>query len=307
MDIEDKIKNMFYDWDAEKTTLLQMQKCQRNWDYEKFDSGNQPLLKEMIKELLWIATNTPSKQHEGYYDVYWTADRELIQELSRYTWGYTHRRNPPATWRNSQSNASIYFVWVGKEPNSQLNANADGTLKSNTDKNRWQNAYCSIGISIGLTMRAAVKMGFHTGANKSHNDINGDDFWPRKLGIMEEVKNGTKEICYGMGIGYPQEGRPRWESDEDEIMIGAANGSKITTIGQKVHPRKGLEMRKAKIVKLSEHGGGKMEDPYGNIHEIPTKAEFKINSFRQRGIEIKEIIKNRTKTFGNRGVEIKKK
>ena len=37
MDIEDKIKNMFYDWDSEKTTLLQKQKCQRNWDYDKFD------------------------------------------------------------------------------------------------------------------------------------------------------------------------------------------------------------------------------------------------------------------------------
>ena len=106
---------------------------------------------------------------------------------------------------------------------------------------------------------------------------------------MEEVKNGTKEICYGMGIGYPQKGRPRWESDEDEIMIGAANGSKITTTGQETHPRTGKEMRKAKIVKLSEHGGKIMRDPYGNIHEIPKKAEFKINSFRQRGIEIKEI------------------
>ncbi len=88
-------------------------------------------------------------------------------------------------------------------------------------------------------MRAAVKMGFHTGANKSHNDMNGDDFWPKRLGIMEEVKNGTKEICYGLGIGYPQEGRPRWESDEDEILIGAANGSKITTTGQETHPRTG--------------------------------------------------------------------
>jgi len=288
MDIEDKIRNMFYDWDTEKTILRQMQKCQRNWDYQKWDM-KKPIFQECINELLWVATNTPTKQHEGYYDVYWTADRKLIQEISRYTWGYTHRRNPPATWRNSQANASLYIVWVGKEPNSQLNSNADGTLKPNSDPNRWQNAYCSIGISIGLTMRAAVKMGFHTGANKSHNDMNGDDFWPKRLGIMEEVKNGTKNICYGLGVGYPQKDKPRWESDEDEIMIGAANGSKITTTGQEKHPRTGKDMRKAKIVKLSEHGGKYVSDPYGKAHLIPTKAEFKINSNRQRGIEIKEI------------------
>jgi nitroreductase len=138
---------------------------------------NEELRTQIVNELLWVATNAPSKQHEGYYDVYYTADRKVIEEISRYTWGYTHRRNPPATWRNSQANASVYFLFVAKEPNSQLNCNADGTLKVNSDKNRWQNAYCSIGIAIGLTMRAASKMGFETGCNKSHNDLNGDDFW----------------------------------------------------------------------------------------------------------------------------------
>jgi hypothetical protein len=181
------------------------------------------------------------------------------------------------------------MLWVAKEPNSQLNCNADGTLKSNTDKNRWQNAYCSIGISIALTMRAAAKMGFATGCNKSHNDMNGDDYWPKKLGIFDDVVAGTKEICYGLGVGYPQEGRPRWESDEEELLIGAGNGSKITTTGQEKHPRTGKKMRKAKIVNLKTHGGKQVEDPHGNIHNIPEKAEFKINSIRERKIKITEI------------------
>jgi hypothetical protein len=243
----------------------------------------------MVDELLYIAQNSPSKQHEGYYDVYYSTDRKTIEEMSKYTWGYTHRRNPPATWRNSQSNASAYILWVAKEPNSQLNCNADGTLKSNTDKNRWQNAYCSIGISIGLTMRAAAKMGFDTGCNKSHNDLNGDDYWPKKLGILDDIKAGTKEICYGLGIGYGKKDRERWESDETELMIGAGNGSKITTTGQETHPRTGKKMRKAKIVSLKEHGGEKVQDPYGNWHDIPKKAEFKINSFRNRDIKIIKI------------------
>jgi len=292
MDREDRIKHMFYDWDKERKVILDIQKCQRNWDHDKWFKINKELRKEVVDELLWVATNAPSKQHEGYYDVYYTADRDVIQEISRYTWGYTHRRNPPATWRNSQSNASIYILFVAKEPDSQLNCNADGTLKSNTDKNRWQNAYCSIGIAIGLTMRAAAKMGFQTGCNKSHNDLNGDDFWEKRLGILDDVKAGKKQICYGLGIGYEKEGVERYISDETEIMIGAGNGGRITTTGQEVSPseiKKGKKMRKAKIVSLIEQGGKEVKDPYGNVHNIPKKAEFKINSFRNRNIKITEI------------------
>jgi len=253
MDYEDIIKNMFYDWDNERKILNKIQKCQRNWDYDKWN--DREISPVMLDELLYIAQNSPSKQHEGYYDIYYSDDRKVIQEMSRYTWGYTHRRNPPATWRNSQANASAYILWVAKEPNSNLNCNADGTIKSNTDKNRWQNAYCSIGISIGLTMRAAAKMGLDTGCNKSHNDLDGNDYWEKKLGILDDVIAGKKQICYGMGVGYGREDKERWESDETEIMIGAGNGSKITTTNQETHPRKGLKMRQAKIVSLEEHGG----------------------------------------------------
>ena len=287
MDYEDIIKNMFYDWDNERKILNKIQKCQRNWDYDKWN--DREISPVMLDELLYIAQNSPSKQHEGYYDIYYSDDRKVIQEMSRYTWGYTHRRNPPATWRNSQANASAYILWVAKEPNSNLNCNADGTIKSNTDKNRWQNAYCSIGISIGLTMRAAATMGLDTGCNQSHNDLDGNDYWEKKLGILDDVIAGKKQICYGMGVGYGREDKERWESDETEIMIGAGNGSKITTTNQETHPRKGLKMRQAKIVSLEEHGGESVQDPYGNWQDIPKKAEFKINSFRNRGIEIKKI------------------
>jgi len=287
MDYEEVIKKMFYDWDNERKILNKIQKCQRNWDYDKWNERE--ISPVMLDELLYIAQNSPSKQHEGYYDIYYSDDRNVIEEMSKYTWGYTHRREPPATWRNSQSNASAYILWVAKEPNSHLNCNADGTVKSNTDKNRWQNAYCSIGISIGLTMRAAAKMGLDTGCNKSHNDLDGDDYWPKKLGILDDIKAGTKEICYGMGIGYGREDKERYESDETELMIGAANGSKITTIGQETHPRTGKKMRKAKIVSLTENGGEQVQDPHGNWHDIPKKAEFKINSFRNRDIKIIKI------------------
>ena len=288
---EDKIRKLmglYYDWDSEREILNNIQKCQRNWDYSKFNIKNQ-VHKEMIEELLWVAQNTPTKQHEGYFDIYWTADRNLIQEMSRYTWGNTHRREPPSNWRNSQSNASVYILWIAKEPNSQLNSNADGTLKDNKHHERWLNAYVSIGISMGLTARAAAKMGFATGFNKNHNDLNGDDFWENKLGILNEIKEGTKRITYGLGIGYPQENKERWESDETELMIGAANGSKITLTGQETHPRTNKKMRKAEIIDIRGKENKKIKDLYGNEHIVPEKVEFKINSFRKRGIDIIEI------------------
>ena len=286
MNREERIKRMFYGWDEEKDIIREIQKCQRNWDLTK-----PPIHQELIDYLLWTAQNSPSKQHEGYYDLYWSADRKVLNELSKYTWGTTHTRNPPANWRNSQMNANLYILWVAKEPDTQLNCNANGTLKPNDDLNRWHNAYVSIGISMGLTMRAAAKLGFATGCNKSHNDLNGDDYWLKRLGILEDDMKSpaTKRITYGLGIGYPQKDRPRWESDDTELMIGAANGSKITTTGQEKHPRSGKKMRKAKIVDIKKDAGKIIKDPYGNEHLIPEKAEIKINTIRKRNIKIIEI------------------
>tara|TARA_B100000029_G_C17552224_1_gene950513 strand:+ start:111 stop:965 length:855 start_codon:yes stop_codon:yes gene_type:complete len=283
MDRQTEIKHMFYDWDDEMAIMRKIQKCQRVWDHSK------SIHPEIIDYLLWTSQNAPSKQHEGYYDVYWTADRKVLDELSKYTWGCTHSRNPPSTWRNSQMNANLYILFVAKEPDTQLNCNADGTLKSNTTAARWENAYVSIGIAIGLVMRAAAKLGFATGGNKSHNDMNGDDFWEKRLGILDEVNRGEKQIAYGIGIGYPKRGVERYESDQTELAIGAGNGSNLTTKNLEKHPRTGKKFRKIKIIDIKKDAGKKIKDPYGNWHEIPDRADIKINTMRARNIKAIEI------------------
>ena len=284
MNREERIKHMFYGWDEEKEILREIQQCQRNWDHK-----HQPH-QEAIDYLLWTANNSPSKQHEGYFDLYWTADRKVLDELSKYTWGTTHSRTPPSTWRNSQMNANLYILWVAKEPWTQLNCNADCTLKSNDKAARWENAYVSIGISLGLTMRAAAKMGYKTGANKSHGDMNGDDFWEKRLGILDDVKKGTKKIAYGLGVGRPQEGRPRWESDQTELAIGAGNGSNLATdLSLKKHPWKDKNHRHIKIIDITKDAGKTIKDPYGRDHKIPEKCEIKINTIRERKQNIFEI------------------
>lgn len=288
LQIRQKIKEV-YDRDKEHEILETLKKCQRNWDYKKFSSKSTIQQQQIVYELLYVAQNSPSKQYESYFDIYYTADREVIQEISRYTWGTTHRRTPPANWRNSQSNASIYIVWVAKEPETTLNCNADGTLKNNKHHERWLNAYVSIGLSMGLTARAAAKMGMVIGFNKSHNDLNGDDFWEKRLDIIDEVNAGTKRIAYGLGVGYPQTEKNRWESDETELMIGAANGSKITLTGQDTHPRTGMKMRKAKIVDIKNRSDEIEIDPYGNEHILPEDSSILINTWRDRKIKVTEI------------------
>ena len=187
-------------------------------------------------------------------------------------------------------NANLYILWVAKEPWTQLNCNADGTLKSNDKAARWENAYVSIGISLGLTMRAAAKMGYKTGANKSHGDMNGDDFWEKRLGILDDVKKGTKKIAYGLGVGRPQEGRPRWESDQTELAIGAGNGSNLATdLSLKKHPWKDKNHRHIKIIDITKDAGKTIKDPYGRDHKIPEKCEIKINTIRERKQNIFEI------------------
>ena len=287
---ETKIKRMFYNWDHEMEIIRKMQQCQRNWDY------SQQIHPELIDYLLWHAENAPSKQHEAYYDVYWSADRKIIEEASKYTWGSTHSRNPPSTWRNTQANANMYMLFVAKQPETQLNCNSDGTLKDNAHHARWENSYVSIGIAMGLVMRAAHSLGYVTGCNKSHGDLNGNMYWERLLGIEEEVLAGHKKIAYGIGIGFPQEGRPRWETDDYELAIGSGNGSHLTTLtedDQEWRERRDLpkpwdkRFRKIKIVDIRTTD--KAVDPYGVEHDIPSESSIKINTMRKRNINVKEI------------------
>ena len=120
-----KIKHLFYNWDQEMEVIRM--KCKS----VNVIGTTQRSTARNYRLSIWHCSNSPSKQFEAYYDVYWTADRKVIKEISKYTWGHTHFRTPPATWRNTQANANLYILFVAKEPETQLNCKSDGTLKSN--------------------------------------------------------------------------------------------------------------------------------------------------------------------------------
>ena len=76
-------------------------------------------------------------------------------------------------------------------------------------------------------------------------------------------------------------------SDETELMIGAVMVVRLQQLAQETHPRTGKKMRKAKIVSLIEQGGKKIQGPYGNWHDMPTKAEFKITCLGTEALKLK--------------------
>lgn len=288
--MSERFKKALYGWDDEREVMLNMQRCQRNWNYER------ELPYEVVDYFMWIAKNAPSKQHEAYYDVYYSTDRETIEYLYQFTWGSTESRDPPAMWRNSQANANMYMIFVCKVPPTMYNCNNDGSSQDHFGESRWENAIVSVGMAMSLVMRAANKMGLRTGPNKV-KDL-GPDYnyeWEKLLGIYDDVKAGKKRMFFGLGIGFENLGRHRWESDDTELAIGASNGHNMTVKWNEpdfepLMPN-GQEKRKVEIVDIKERVGEQIIDPYGNIHTIPNAHEIKINTVRDRDVKGIEIPK----------------
>jgi len=292
MNLEQRLRWKYkrYQFDEEQEVILKMKKCQRNWDYSK------TIPEDIVNQLLWIATNAPSKQFEAFYDVYYTTDRNVIEDLYRYAWGNTQARTPTSCIRNSAMNANMYMLFVCKQPPTMVCTDNNGSPSKKDSRGRWENGLVHVGIAMGLVMQAATRHGLSTGCNKSNST--GPDcnyYWEKKLGIYEDVViKKTKKMLYGIGIGYPNEGRPRWESDDNEICIGAGNGHNLTALEEtdpnflEKNPITGETYRKTKIVNIKEHRTA--VDPYGDIHEIPEKIEYTVHSTDFRDIKCIKIL-----------------
>jgi nitroreductase len=271
------------DLDKEKEKIKQLQKCQRNWDYSK------PIPEEHINHFLWIAVNSPSKQWQAYYDVYYIKNRDTIKQFYEWTWGSTHSRNPPSTWRNPQMNASLYILFVAKHTVPMYNCYNDGSKAKPTDQHIWDNAFTHIGLALGLVSKAAVDLGYYVGFNKSNGMGPDYDYqWERKMGIYKDVMKDKKKLTFGIGIGHPQKDRARNEHDDYELSIGAANAHNMTLHKEGRDPIKNHKWRKTKIVDVRTANDTEV-DPYGNVHKIPRVPYIKIQSHFFRDIKCIEI------------------
>jgi hypothetical protein len=205
--------------ELQKTYVEKIKRCQRNWDQTFV------IPKEHVDHFVYLATNSPTKQYEAYFNLYVLSNKELLEDLCNHTWGFTYNINDdtstaevPCCLRNPQMNANIYFLWTTKNPNTIRNYERDGKEKNNIHPNRKDNALTSIGISMGIVAYSAASLGYSTGFNKNHARPGYEGYWNRKLNISDD-----EEITYGLGIGIPKLQYQWNESDEHKMMLGWPN------------------------------------------------------------------------------------
>jgi nitroreductase len=198
--------------DQQKQIIDNIRQCQRNWDLSK------DIPQEHLDHLIYIATHAPSKQDEAYYNLHVITNKELIQELLNHTFAFTVpvvSDQFGINLRNTQMGANVYFLWARKDPPSQREIKLSGEFYKSNVNWRQSRAYAMIGISMGLVAYAAGSLGYKTGFNSNHGQVEGRAIWKSKLGIPD-----NEDITFGLGIGFPQEGRARNETDEVEFKTG---------------------------------------------------------------------------------------
>lgn len=188
-----------------KQKLEVIKRCQRNWD------KNFVIPQNHLNELIEVAANTPTKQYESYYNLYVITNKDLIEELLEYTYGYVMPMNGQyAVWRNPQMGASAYFIWTGKIPNTTRNFKHDG---STMHEERIENVFTSVGVSSGILAYHAADLGYSIGFNRNHWNNNDETYWNKKLDIPI-----SERIILGQGIGKPKYENHN-QSDEDHVLI----------------------------------------------------------------------------------------
>lgn len=209
--------------ELQKTYVEKIKRCQRNWDKTFV------IPTEHIDHFVYLATNTPTKQHEAYFNLYVITNRQLLDELVEYTWGFTFPINNdtptsevPSCTRNPQMAASAYLLWTAKFPETIRNYERDGTQKNNNHSNRRDNALTSIGISMGVVAFSAASLGYNTGFNKNHTKPKHGNYWYNKLGITKK-----EEIAFGLGIGVGKKNYNWNDTDEHELLVGWPDPEKI--------------------------------------------------------------------------------
>lgn len=187
--------------------------AQRNWDRTKV------IPQEHIDTLLEVIKNSPTKQAETHYKVFWTNDVDLIYKIYRKTKHFTvtpfgsldltdetGKTEKDYNVRNSQIYSNLLFAfsydWNQKEARSHIHAIVDegkGNIYATHEKERQKSI--SIGVAVGELILSANLLGYKTGLCSA--------FWNSE---MKEYFNG-ENIELLVGVGYPTN-KSRTEHEE---------------------------------------------------------------------------------------------
>ena len=187
--------------------------AQRNWDRTKV------IPQEHIDTLLEVIKNSPTKQAETHYKVFWTNDVDLIYKIYRKNKHFTvtpfgsldltdetGKTEKDYNVRNSQIYSNLLFAfsydWNQKEARSHIHAIVDegkGNIYATHEKERQKSI--SIGVAVGELILSANLLGYKTGLCSA--------FWSSE---MKEYFNG-ENIELLVGVGYPTN-KSRTEHEE---------------------------------------------------------------------------------------------
>jgi hypothetical protein len=250
----------------EKRVIDTIRQCQRNWDLSK------EIPDEHIQHWKYIAKHSPSKQDEGYYNVRIIKNRELIDQLKLHTWGQTVKvGNLKGVARNPQMGASVYILFTEKLSETQREIDIAGNPIDLEDIVKIKNASVAAGIAGGLIAQSAASLGYRIGFNTNHSE---PKIWHNTLRILES----KEKLLFGIGIGFPQENKPRNETDEQEFYIGGYPGQDEYNTGLPNYPA-GTE---GTLVKL----GPKSIMHNGKEHFLPLTLNYTTFSHLTKEIKV---------------------
>jgi hypothetical protein len=250
----------------EKRVIDTIRQCQRNWDLSK------EIPNEHIQHWKYIAKHSPSKQDEGYYNVRIIKNRELIDELKLHTWGQSVKVGDlKGVARNPQMGASVYILFTEKLSETQREIDIAGNPIDLKDIVKIKNASVAAGIAGGLIAQSAASLGYRIGFNTNHSE---PEIWHSKLRILASKEN----LLFGIGIGFPQEDKPRNETDETEFYIDGYPGQEGYETGLPNYP----EGTKGTLVRIGSRSI--MHD--GKEHFLPPTLNYTTFSHLTKEIKV---------------------
>jgi len=183
-------------------SVIKSQHCQRNWDL------SQPIPKTDIDLMIHAATQCPSKQNNAFYGLSVVQDRNIIEQIHNYTFGFRMFNEEQEIITNSQVLANILFVFTGAELSSRV------LDKNELDEDRDQtiiqrDANIALGIASGYLNLTSTMLGYSTGCCQCLD--------PEPI---KDILQTDRKILLLMGVGHknPNLNRRIHHADNDKIF-----------------------------------------------------------------------------------------
>lgn len=192
-------------------SIHRSQHCQRNWDLSK------GIPQEDLDVLVTAVSQCPSKQNVAYYKAHFITNREIIEELHKYTDGFTISYETGESTTNSQVLANLVVAFEGVDVlnaavvdprrNFETKLAVEGDAKAKEYLVRDKNM--AVGIAAGYLNLSASLMGYSTGCCLCFDNAK----------IKEILKlDGEPLLLMGIGLKSEELGRRVHHLDHDFIF-----------------------------------------------------------------------------------------